>query len=110
MLQGLKVFALKRVVLHIAHNEKLNKATNILAVLPLIALAVYQSGADWGLALKCCSAPGSLHEAIVMAGAAAAALFLWFCGKFPFLKNLAPVIRDIIAEAEKDTTAAAATK
>lgn len=105
MFSGLKNFAINRVLKHVAGNAKLNRATNAISAAVLLAVAItaaLDSKADWMLMFQCCSAPGSLHEVIRIAGAVIVAFLLFFVGKFPGLKSLLPVAQDIIAEAERE--------
>lgn len=102
MFGGLKSFAINKILRHIADNPKLNKATNFLAIIPAVITAVLAIHPNWDLTLQCCVKPGSLGEVTRLSGAAIVAVLLWFCGKFPGLKGLLPVVNDIIQEAEKE--------
>ncbi len=102
MFKGLKNFAINRIVRHVAENPSLNRATNILALVPVILLAALNGNADWILMSQCCDKPGSLAEVVRVVGLVAAAVLLWFCGKFTWLKQWLPVAEDIIKEAERE--------
>lgn len=102
MFKGLKNFAINRIVRHIAENPSLNRATNILALVPVILLAALNGNADWVLMFQCCEKPSSLAEVVRVVGLVVAAVLLWFCGKFTWLKQWLPVAEEIIKEAERE--------
>jgi hypothetical protein len=102
MLNGLKNFAIDKVLRHVAGNKKLNGATNILALVPIILIAALNGGANWMLLLKCCEVPGSEVELVRVLGLVAVAALLWFCGKFKWLEQWLPVVEEVIEEAEKE--------
>ncbi len=102
MLNGLKNFAINRVMRHVADNPKLNQATNLLALIPVAIGAAMTANADWMLMFQCCEKPGSLAEVVRIAGCAIVAVLLWLCGKFTWLRRWLPVAEDIIAEAQRE--------
>ncbi|MEN6585979.1 MAG: hypothetical protein ABFE02_08065 [Sulfuricella sp.] len=102
MLNGLKNFAINRVAKHVADNPTLNKATNLLALIPVMIGAALLNNADWMLMFQCCEKPGSLAEVVRIAGCVIVAALLWLCGKFTWLKRWLPVAEDIIAEARRE--------
>ena len=101
MLNGLKNFAINRVLRHVADNAKLNVTTNILAVVITAALAI---DANWVLLISYLSAPTpeGLHELIRVSSSVIAAVLLYLVGKFPGLKGWLPVAQDVLAEAGKE--------
>ena len=110
MLNGLKNFAIKKVLRHVADNPKLNTATNRLALIPAVILAVLAINPDFGLVLQCCSKAGSLVEALKIGSCAASTVFMFACGKLRWLANWAPIADAIIGEAQKEIAAAAEPK
>ena len=109
MLNGVKNFAIDKVLRHVADNAKLNATTNGLA-LAAVLYAIIQANANWMLMFQCCAAPGSLQEVVRVAAGALVALLLFLTGKFPGLKQWLPVAQEIIGEAEKEAVAAPTTK
>ena len=105
MLNGLKNFAVNRVLRHVADNAKLNAGTNVLAVgwlLYQVINSALDANANWALIFQCCRAQGSLAEVLRIVGVVLVAVLLWLCGKFPGLKQWLPVAQDVIQEAEKE--------
>jgi hypothetical protein len=109
MLNGIKNFAISKVVRHVADNSRLNATTNGLAIATILYAAL-QANANWMLMFQCCAAPGSLQEIVRVAAAIIVALLLFLCGKFPGLKQWLPVAQEIITEAQKEAAAPPAAK
>lgn len=105
MLSGIKNFAIDAVLRRIADNPKLDHATNVLAVIPVMIGAATTGQANWVLMLGCCSAPASLHEVVRVVGLVVSAALLWCCGKCTWLKSWLPVVDEVIQEAEKEADA-----
>jgi hypothetical protein len=97
MFNGLKNFAIRRVLRHVADNPKLNQATNLLALIPVMITAALTVDADW---MKLFS--GDVHEIVRVAVPVLTAALLWVCGKATWLKQWLPVAEDIIAEAGRE--------
>lgn len=102
MFSGLKNFAINRVARHVADNPKLNQATNLLALIPVMIGAALTAQADWMLMFQCCDKPGSLAEVVRIVGCVIVAVLLWLCGKFTWLRQWLPVAEDIVAEAGRE--------
>ena len=97
MFDGVKNFAVEKVLRHVAGDQKLDAATNVLAIIPPIALALANSGADW---VKL--ANGDPKQLALVGGVVVATALLWLTGKFPGLKEWLPVAEEVIAEAEAE--------
>lgn len=103
MFSGLKNFAINRILRHVAENPKLNKATNLLALVPVVILAAVNGGANWALLFQCCTKQGSMAELMRVVGLVVVAALLWFTGKFPWLNSWLPVAQEIIEEAKAES-------
>lgn len=105
MFNGLKNFAINKVLRHVADNARLNATTNWIAVIIMAALGV---NANWILLISYFQhpTPEALKELVRVAGTIAGATLLYFVGKFPGLKDWLPVANDILAEAEKELRSA----
>lgn len=97
MLSGLKNFAIRKVIVHVAENKKLNAATNLLAVIPVILWALLNNNTDWTKLLA-----GDLGEIARLIVPVGAAVILWFTGKFSWLKSWIPTLNEILTEAGKE--------
>jgi hypothetical protein len=105
VLTKLKNFAINKVLRHVADDPKLNRATNLLALVPVVLLAALNGGADWILLSQCCDKAGSLAEVVRVVGLVVVAVLLWFSGKSPWLKQWLPTVEDIIQEVEREIQA-----
>ena len=110
MLNGIKNFAVEKVLRHVADNPKLNVATNWLSFLPVLIYAALNNHANWMLLIGYFNHPtaAGFAEVLRVAGILAVALLLWLTGKFPGLKDWLPVLLDVVQQAEKDAAAAPA--
>lgn len=105
MLNGLKNFAINRILKHVAENPRWNHATNLLGVIPAVIYAALDAQANWSLMFQCCSKQGSLAEVLKIGGIVVLAACLYACGQFPWLKQWLPIAQEIVAEAQKEIAA-----
>lgn len=81
---------INRILRHLADNPRLNRATNWLAVVPVVIAAALNGGADWALILSCCDDLAARREVFRVAGLVVSAVALWGCGKMRFLQSWLP--------------------
>lgn len=98
MLNGIKDFAINKILRHVAENPKLDNATNLLALIPPVIYAALGSNTDWMQLVE--ATPAGAAARLKLSGVVVSTVLLYFTGKFPFLKSWLPVADEIIKEAE----------